>query len=117
MLSREPTHFVDVYPNMVMQHVIIIQADMLLACSSPKQSCTPMMEDDSTVSATDDAYVNYSHVLYKICVDYKRDITQLMMPYKQRRRKKRKGSRKKRLSERRKSLLYSSFVSLSCYML
>ena len=58
ILSRGPTHFVNVYPDMVIQHNVSTQADMFLACSSPKQPCTPVMEDDSTVSFTDDTYIN-----------------------------------------------------------
>ena len=57
-LSRRPTHFVNVYPDMVIQHDVCTQADMFLACSSPKQPCTSVMEDDSTVSFTDDMYVD-----------------------------------------------------------
>ena len=55
---QRPTHFVNVYPDMVIQHDVSTQADMFLACSSPKQPCTPVMQDDSTVSFTDDTYVN-----------------------------------------------------------
>ena len=41
-----------------MQHDVGTQADMFLACSSPKQPCTPVMEGDSAASFTDDRYVN-----------------------------------------------------------
>ena len=58
ILCRRPTHFENVYPDMVIQHDVSTKADMFLACSSPKQPCTPVMEDDSTVSLTDDMYVN-----------------------------------------------------------
>ena len=58
ILSRGPTHFVNVYADMVIQHDVSTQADMFLACSSPKQPCTPVMQDDSTVSFTDDTYIN-----------------------------------------------------------
>ena len=40
ILSRGPTHFVDLYPELVVQHDISTQADMFLACSSPKEPCT-----------------------------------------------------------------------------
>ena len=58
ILSRGPTHFVDVYPELVVQHDVSTQADMFLACSSPKEPCTPVSEDNSAVSFTDDMYVN-----------------------------------------------------------
>ena len=58
ILSRGPTHFVDVYPELVIQHDVSTQADMFLACSSPKEPGTPVIENDSAVSFTDDTYVN-----------------------------------------------------------
>ena len=58
ILSRGPTHFVDVYPELVLQHDVSTQADMFLPCSSPKEPCTPVSEDNSAVSFTDDMYVN-----------------------------------------------------------
>ena len=58
MLSRGSTHFVDVYPELVVQHDVSTQADMFLAYSSPKEPCTPVSEDNSAVSFTDDTYVN-----------------------------------------------------------
>ena len=41
-----------------MQHDVSTQADMFLACSSPKEPCTPAMEYDSAASFTDDTYVS-----------------------------------------------------------
>ena len=58
ILSRGSTHFVDVYPELVIQHDVSTQADMFLACSSPKEPGTPVIENDSAVSFTDDMYVN-----------------------------------------------------------
>jgi len=58
ILSRGPTQFVDIYPELVMQHDVSTQADMFLACSSPKEPCTPAMEYDSAASFTDDTYVS-----------------------------------------------------------
>ena len=58
ILLRGPTHFVDVYPELVLQRDVSTQADMFLACSSPKEPCTPVSEDNSAVSFTDDTYVN-----------------------------------------------------------
>ena len=58
ILSRGPTHFVNVYPELVVQHDVSTQVDMFLACSSPKEPCTPVSEDNSAVSFTDDTYVN-----------------------------------------------------------
>ena len=78
ILSREPTHFIDVYPELVIQHDVSTQADMFLAYSSPKEPCTPLMEDNSAVSFTDNTYVNiillllwlhYIH-LYKLQEEY-----------------------------------------------
>ena len=57
ILSRGPTHFVDVYPELVLQHDVNTQADMLLACSSPKEPCILVSEDNSVVSFTDNTYV------------------------------------------------------------
>ena len=58
VLSRGPTHFVHVYPELVIQHDVSTQAGMFLACSSPKEPGTPVIENDSAVSFTDDTYVN-----------------------------------------------------------
>ena len=58
ILSRGPTHFVNVYPESVVQHDVGTQADMFLACSSPKEPHTPVMEADSVVSFTEDTYVD-----------------------------------------------------------
>ena len=69
ILSRGPTHFfMDIYPELVMQHDVSTQADMFLACSSPKEPATPVMLDSSySQTITDDTYVNhddnYMHVL------------------------------------------------------
>ena len=37
LLSREPTQFVYVYPELVIQHDVSTQADIFPACSSPKK--------------------------------------------------------------------------------
>lgn len=52
----------------------------------------------------------YSHTLYKIGIDYKRYITPMMIPHKQRRR--RKMSREKRVSEKSSSSLCLNPASL-----
>ena len=36
---------------------------MFLACSSPKEPCIPVSEDNSAVSFTDDTYVNIKLLL------------------------------------------------------
>ena len=46
------------YPELVLQHDVSTQADMFLTCSFPKEPCTPVMEDDSAMSLTDDTHVN-----------------------------------------------------------
>ena len=43
---------------MVIQHDVSTQADMFLACSSPKEPNTPVVENYSAVSFTDETYVN-----------------------------------------------------------
>ena len=48
----------NVYPELVIQHDVSSQADMLLACSSPKEPGTPVVEDDATRTFTEDTYVN-----------------------------------------------------------
>ena len=58
ILSRGPTHFVNVYPELVVQHDVSTQADMFLACSSPKEPDTPVVEGDVTRTLTEDTYVN-----------------------------------------------------------
>ena len=59
ILSRGPTHFMDIYPELVVQHDVSTQADMFLACSSPKEPATPVMLDSSySQTITDDTYVN-----------------------------------------------------------
>ena len=69
-LSRGPTHFVDIYPELVVQHDVGTQADMFLACSSPKEPATPVMIDSSySQTIIDDTYVNnimYVLIIYKI---------------------------------------------------
>ena len=52
------------YPVLVLQHDVSTQADMFLACSSPKEPCTPVLEDNSAVSFTDDTYVNIILLLH-----------------------------------------------------
>ena len=42
----------------MLQHDVSTQADMLQAYSSPKEPYTPVLEDNSAVSFTDDMYVN-----------------------------------------------------------
>ena len=58
ILSRGPTHFINIYPELVVQHDVSTQADMFLACSSPKEPGTLVVEDDSIVTINDDMYVN-----------------------------------------------------------
>ena len=53
ILLTGPTHFVNVYPELVIQHNVSTQADMFLACSTPK-----VVEDDATRTFTEDTYVN-----------------------------------------------------------
>ena len=45
ILSRSPPQFVNFYPEPIIQHDVSTQADMFLACSSPKQA--EETEDDS----------------------------------------------------------------------
>ena len=54
VLSRSPTHFVDIYPDVVIQHDVGTQADMFLACSSPVESPSPVMEQASSISLPED---------------------------------------------------------------
>ena len=60
VLSRGPTQFVNiyVYPETVIQHDVDTQADMFLACSSPIQSSSPVMEQASSISLPDDMSVH-----------------------------------------------------------
>ena len=58
ILSRGPTHFMNVYPELVIQHDVNTQADMFLACFSPKEPGTPVVDDDATGIFTEDTYVN-----------------------------------------------------------
>ncbi len=58
ILSRGPTHFVNVYPELVIQHDVSTQADIFLACSSPKEPGTPVVEDDATRTFNEDTYVD-----------------------------------------------------------
>ena len=55
ILSRGPTH---VYPEFIIQHDVSTQADMFLACSSPKEPGTTAVKNDSAVSLTDNMYIN-----------------------------------------------------------
>ena len=48
---------------------------MFLACSSPKEPCTPVSEDNSAVSFTDDTHVNiilllHYTILYRLQEEY-----------------------------------------------
>ena len=56
ILSRGPTQFVDIYPELVVQHNVSIQVDKPVACSSPVEPGTPLMADDSTTSFPDYMY-------------------------------------------------------------
>ena len=47
ILSRGPTHLMEIYPELVVQHDASTQADMFLACSSPKEPATPVILDSS----------------------------------------------------------------------
>ena len=59
VLSRGPTHFMEIYPELVVQHDASTQADMFLACSSPKEPATPVILDSSySQTIIDDTYVN-----------------------------------------------------------
>ena len=58
-----PTHFVNVYPELVVQHDISTQVDMFLVCSSPKELGKPVEEGDVTRTFTEDAYVNIVYSL------------------------------------------------------
>ena len=46
------------YPELVVQHDVSTQADMFLACSSPKVPGTPVVEGDVTRTFTEDTYVS-----------------------------------------------------------
>ena len=46
----------EIYPELVVQHDASTQADMFLACSSPKEPATPVILDSSY--SIDDMYVN-----------------------------------------------------------
>ena len=45
ILTKSPLQFVSIYPDPVIQHDASTQADMFLACSSPKE--TEESEEDS----------------------------------------------------------------------
>ena len=59
-LSTGPTHFMNVCHELVIQHDVSTQADMFLACSSPKEPGTPVVEDDAIGTFMEDTYVNIS---------------------------------------------------------
>ena len=78
ILSRGPTHCVDVYQELVIYHDVSTQADVFLVCSSPKKLCTPVSESNSAVSFTDDMLANiillllwlHYMILYRLQQEY-----------------------------------------------
>ena len=55
ILSRGLTQFVDIYPELVVQHDVSIQVDKPVASSSPVEPGTPLMADDSATRFHDDS--------------------------------------------------------------
>ena len=49
-LTRSSTKFADFYPSPIIQHSVGTQADMFLACSSPKEA--ELIEDENSRDAT-----------------------------------------------------------------
>ena len=56
-MSRGPTRFVNIYPELVVQHDVSIRVDEPVESSSPVEPGTPLMDNDSASSFADDTYV------------------------------------------------------------
>ena len=57
-LTRSPTKFADYYPSPIIQHSVSMQADMFLACSSPKEA---ELTEDETLGDVDATVTTVSY--------------------------------------------------------
>ena len=66
-LSKSPPQFAHFYPEPIIQHDVSTQADMFLACSSPKEveleekEGNPVDMTATTISYNEDTYVTLSY--------------------------------------------------------
>ena len=70
ILSRGLTQFVDIYPELVVQHDVSIQVDKPVASSSPVEPGTPLMADDSATRFHDNTYaqsISVAKYFIKLC--------------------------------------------------
>ena len=64
-LTRSPTKFADHYPSLIIQHVVSTQADMFLACSSPKEA---ELSEDETLADVDATVTTVNYELFTLFI-------------------------------------------------